>query len=351
MAKSPDPHLPQSSMNLLVPPLRLMSACMWQVAQEQNVDQYEKVAEFITLVTEMVPELMNYRLKSQLILGLRARRILELLNRMDTVDCKAIQDHLNSFQQKTTNYKPEEDQDGAVEISKSAFVELVQSLVRNQSEKESFFKEVFPVQYGVGFNTALQILVWDFLYRLENFLPVPSFSQVFSMFDLSSFDYKLEQFVSDSEDVKKILQHQQEHQKMTKIEFTFMPDTILSALTSKRTTEASEDHSGLKINREGKDIKQDKEKLNQENSCRMEDMCEDDEEINDTSSEVNPYSRPLDCGLSPLTSSPCSEEDEAASDIAPGPCSCIHAHTQGRGLISKQLVQPPSSNPDVHKSQ
>lgn len=46
---------------------------MWQVAQEQNVDQYEKVAEFITLVTEMVPGLMNYRLKSQLILGLRAR--------------------------------------------------------------------------------------------------------------------------------------------------------------------------------------------------------------------------------------------------------------------------------------
>ncbi|KAM7378206.1 hypothetical protein PAMA_013213 [Pampus argenteus] len=218
MAKSPDPHLPQSSMHLLVPPLRLMSACMWQVAQEQNVDQYEKVAEFITLVTEMVPGLMNYRLKSQLILGLRAR-----------------------------------DQDGAVEISKSAFVELVQTLLRNQSEKESFFKEVFPVQYGVGFNTALQILMWEFFYRLENFLPVPSFSQVFSMFDLSSFDYELEQFVSDPEDVKKILQHQQDHQKMTKIEFTFMPDTILSALASKRTTEASEDHSGLKItNREAK---------------------------------------------------------------------------------------------------
>lgn len=60
-------------MHLLVPPLRLMSACMWQVAQERNVDQYEKVAQFIALVTEMVPGLMNYRLKSQLILGLRAR--------------------------------------------------------------------------------------------------------------------------------------------------------------------------------------------------------------------------------------------------------------------------------------
>ncbi|XP_044198920.1 zinc finger protein 154-like isoform X1 [Thunnus albacares] len=317
MGTSPDPHLPRSSMHLLVPPLRLMSACMWQVAQEQNVDQYEKVAEFITLVTEMVPGLMNYRLRSQLILGLRARLILELLKRMDTVDCKTIQDHLNSFQQKTTNFKPEEDQDGAVEISRSAFVELVQTLLRNQSEKERFFKDVFPVQYGVRFDTALQILVWEFFYRLENFLPVPSFSQVFSMFDLSSFDYEMEQFVSDPEDLKKILQHQQEHQKMTKNEFTFMPDTILSALTSKRTSEASEDHSDRKINRGGKDRKQDTEKSqerNQEKICSIEDTCEDDGETDDSSSEVNPYSRPQDCGLSPLSSSPCSEEGGAASD-------------------------------------
>lgn len=50
-----------------------MSACMWQVAQERNVDQYDKLAEFITLVTEIVPELLRYKQKTQLILGLRAR--------------------------------------------------------------------------------------------------------------------------------------------------------------------------------------------------------------------------------------------------------------------------------------
>lgn len=50
-----------------------MSACMWQVAQERNVDQYDKLAEFITLVTELVPELLDYKQAAQLILGLRAR--------------------------------------------------------------------------------------------------------------------------------------------------------------------------------------------------------------------------------------------------------------------------------------
>lgn len=36
------------------------------------------------------------------------------------------------------------------------------------------------------------------------------------MFDLSSFNYKLEQFVSDPEDLKKILQHQLDRQKLAK---------------------------------------------------------------------------------------------------------------------------------------
>ncbi|KAM9334643.1 uncharacterized protein ABDE67_021200 [Symphorus nematophorus] len=213
---SPYLHLPLSSLRLLVPPLRLMSACMWQVTQDRNVDQYDKLAEFIMLVTEMVPELLSYKQKTQLILGLRARLILEVLKRTDEVDCKAIRDPLNSFQQTTANHIHEEDRDEEVEISKSAFVELVQTLLRDQPEKERFFKEVFPVQYGARFDTELQILVWEFFSRLEELLPVPSFSQVFSMFDISSLDCEFEQFVSDPEDLKRILQHQQERQKLTK---------------------------------------------------------------------------------------------------------------------------------------
>ncbi|XP_039998772.1 zinc finger protein 79-like isoform X2 [Xiphias gladius] len=329
MAKSTDPHLPLSSLHLLVPPLRLMSACMWQVAQERNVDQYDKLAKFMTLVTEMVPELLNYKQRTQLILGLRARLILESLKTMDEVDCTAIQDHLNSFQLWTTTCIYEEDQDAEVEISKSAFVQLVQTLLRDQSQKDIFFEEVFPLQYGVHFDTALQILVWEFFYRLEEFLPVPSFSQVFSMFDLSSNNDQLEQFVSDDEDLRKILQHQQERQKLTKSEFTFTSDTILSTLASKQTLGAPEGDIDQKIHWGGADGKQDtktpqgrhrgkyeEETLKQVNSYSIEDVCEDDEETDDSSIETNPHSQLQEYGLSPLTSSPCSEGDDAADDRA-----------------------------------
>ncbi|XP_044198911.1 zinc finger protein 345-like isoform X2 [Thunnus albacares] len=291
---SSDSHLPLSSLRLLVPPLRLMSACMWQVALERNVEQYGKLAEFITLVTEMVPELMNYKQRTQLILGLRSRVILEFLKKVDPIDCDAIQEQLNIFQNGTTNCKVEEDEDGEVEISKSAFVELVQTLLRDKYEKDKFLKDVFPDLYGPRFDTVLQILLWEFLYRLEEFLSIPSFSKVSSMFDLSSFDFHFEQFVSDHEDLKKILQHQKQRQKLTKSEFSFMSDTILSTLASKQTSVASEDHIDSIISGKGGDSS--------------------DEETDDSSSEVNPYTRLQGCGLSPLTSSPCSEEGGAASD-------------------------------------
>lgn len=45
----------------------------------------------------------------------------------------------------------------------------------------SFFpmwKNVFPVEYGPDFDTALETLVCEFFTRLEELLPIPDFKQV-----------------------------------------------------------------------------------------------------------------------------------------------------------------------------
>lgn len=65
--------LPLRSLRLLVPPLQLMTASMWQVVKQQDVMNYWTVAEFVSLVMEMIPELLMYKYRSQLNLGLRAR--------------------------------------------------------------------------------------------------------------------------------------------------------------------------------------------------------------------------------------------------------------------------------------
>lgn len=67
------PPLPLASLNLLVPPVRLVSAFMWQIIQQHSVMQYDKLVDFISLATEIVPEILSPGQRAQLILGLRAR--------------------------------------------------------------------------------------------------------------------------------------------------------------------------------------------------------------------------------------------------------------------------------------
>lgn len=70
---SPGSPLPPASLHLLVPPVRLMSTFIWQVVQQCSVMHYDKVADFISLATEIVPELLNPSQRAHLIMNLRAR--------------------------------------------------------------------------------------------------------------------------------------------------------------------------------------------------------------------------------------------------------------------------------------
>lgn len=73
LSSTPGNDLPVHYLRLLAPPLQLLSAAVWQVVQQGLVDHYGMLEEFVTMVTELVPELMSYSQRAQLILGLRAR--------------------------------------------------------------------------------------------------------------------------------------------------------------------------------------------------------------------------------------------------------------------------------------
>lgn len=65
--------LPMASLRLLVPPLRLLTAGMWQVTQQRSVKHYGMLENFVSLVTEAVPQLLTDKQKSLLLLALRAK--------------------------------------------------------------------------------------------------------------------------------------------------------------------------------------------------------------------------------------------------------------------------------------
>ncbi|KAJ8355547.1 hypothetical protein SKAU_G00183410 [Synaphobranchus kaupii] len=104
--KLEDPSLLVSFLHLLVPPLQLLSAAMWQVLQQQDVLHYGKLEEFVSLVTEAFPELLSESQRTELTLGLQ--------------------------------------------------------------------------QFGCKTDPALEVLLWEFLSRLDQLLPVPDLKQTVS---------------------------------------------------------------------------------------------------------------------------------------------------------------------------
>ncbi|XP_045927989.1 zinc finger protein 252 [Micropterus dolomieu] len=200
-----DPSLPLTSLRLLVPPLQLLSAAMWQLAKQKDVMNYEKLQEFVFMVTEAVPGLITHRQRAQLILGLRARLILELCkgSARGSVDSQVIQSYLDKLPitSANTNYR-----DAEVKTTESTFIALVQSLLKDPVERAYFFQEVFPVEYGPQYDAALHVLLWELLSKLEKLLPVPDLKQTAAW--LGSAPPVLEECVqSSTEELSLIFQH------------------------------------------------------------------------------------------------------------------------------------------------
>uniref|UniRef100_A0A669BH12 C2H2-type domain-containing protein n=1 Tax=Oreochromis niloticus TaxID=8128 RepID=A0A669BH12_ORENI len=175
--------LPLSSLRLLIPPMRLISAAMWQVAQRRDVLDYEKLDEFVTLVTASVPDLLNPKQRGKLLLRLRARV---------NLSC-------NDFFQSG---------DAEVDAEEAIFVELTQTLLKDPAEREHFYQEVFPTEYGLSYDADMQLLVWELLSKLERLLPVPDLGQTVSW--LTSAPSVLKdclQVLSNPNDLKSLLQH------------------------------------------------------------------------------------------------------------------------------------------------
>lgn len=221
-------------LRLLAPPLQLLSATIWQVVQQGLVDHYGMLEEFVTMVTELVPELMSYSQRAQLILGLRARLVLEMCRGDGPVDINAIQPHLEKIKAPVTTAKDHRETINRVEESEVNFVELVHSLLEDPSKRNYFFKEVFPAHFGPKYDTALEMLVWEFITRLEELLPVPDFTQLAAL--LSDAPCLLEDCLQSffpPEDIKAVVEHHRNLGLFDKKDSRLLPmdDCILSALS------------------------------------------------------------------------------------------------------------------------
>ncbi|XP_078135436.1 uncharacterized protein LOC144536268 [Sander vitreus] len=226
----PGPSLPLSTLRLLIPPIRLVSAAIWQTVEQKFVTDYGLLEEFVFMVTEMVPQLLSTRQRAELILGLRARLILELCRSEETADLHIIQPHLDRMQNLRSLWNVETDHPEQ-EASDSHFMGLVQNLLRDPEERRNFFQDVFPGDFGPTYDKAIQTLMWLFLSRLEKLLPTQTLQQIASLLgDASSVLNECMETFAQTEELKTLLDTQKDLGQLQDIESYIVDSGILSAL-------------------------------------------------------------------------------------------------------------------------
>ncbi|XP_040922586.1 zinc finger protein 250-like [Toxotes jaculatrix] len=219
-------RLPLSALRLLVSPIRLVSAAAWQTVQQKVVADYGMLEEFVSMVTDIVPELLTSHQRAQLILGLRARLILELCQFEASADSEIVQPHLDRMQTLIKAWVIE-----AGSESESNFVDLVKNMLKNPDMKENFFQNVFLEEFGPTFDEALHTLMWLLLSRLEKYLPLQTFQQVASV--VGEVPSVLEDFmesVSQCEELRTVLQYQKDLGQLDHNDGSLDGACIISAL-------------------------------------------------------------------------------------------------------------------------
>ncbi|KAF5886419.1 TERF1-interacting nuclear factor 2, partial [Clarias magur] len=228
----PYDSLPIASLRLLAPPLRLVSAAMWKVMQQRDAMHYGKLEEFVTSVSETVPGLLSYRHQAKLSVGLRARLILEQLHLAQSPEL--ILPQLEKLRAPALSNSKRCRADQKVEMAVNNFHTLVQTLLKNPAEREQFFKEEFNSQYGPHYDFALEKLLWEFLTRLDQLLPVPDLAQTVSW--LTAAPAVLEECArsaSQPQLLRTLLQHEKclGHMNAAASVLSSTGDAILSSLS------------------------------------------------------------------------------------------------------------------------
>ncbi|XP_029953293.1 zinc finger protein 665-like isoform X2 [Salarias fasciatus] len=178
------------------------------------------------MVTEIVPQLLSSRQRAELILGLRARLILELCRSEETAVLHVIQPHLDRMQNLRSLWNVETE-----EASDSHFLGLVRNLLRDPDERRNFFQDVFPGDFGPTYDKAIQTLMWLFLSRLEKLLPTQTLQQIASLLnDTSSVLNECMESFTQPQELKLLLDSHKDLSQLEDIESYVVESGILSAL-------------------------------------------------------------------------------------------------------------------------
>ncbi|XP_061693961.1 zinc finger protein ZFMSA12A-like [Syngnathoides biaculeatus] len=188
-----DSPLSLSSLRLLVPPLRLLTAAMWQVAQQQSVEHYGILEDFVGLMTEAVPHLLTDKQRSLLLLALRVK---VSLHKAEPKSNRGPHNRSGSISLTTLRAESQ------VVSCESALLTLTDEV--SPVDRQALLQDVF----NQTFDEALLTLLSDFLVRLEQLFPVPDFKRAASLLSAAPAGLGDCLSLADREELKMLLTNQ-----------------------------------------------------------------------------------------------------------------------------------------------
>ncbi|XP_069044835.1 TERF1-interacting nuclear factor 2 isoform X2 [Lepisosteus oculatus] len=233
---SDGPSPPVDALWLLAPPLRLVCATVWDVVRRRDLVHYGKVLEFLETVRNAVPEILTYRHMAKLTLGLRAKMILGMLVKQfspDVISAELEKVVPPNILRPSRTVKMKDDR--KVRESAENFQKLIRYLLEDPELLNVFMKESLPVQYGDQFDLALEKLVWEFVIRLDELLPIPDLSQTVKLLSAAASGLEDPLHLPEPELLQNLLQHHRplEHlDQGVSVLSVSCGDCILSSLSS-----------------------------------------------------------------------------------------------------------------------
>ncbi|KAG7269690.1 hypothetical protein CRUP_009752 [Coryphaenoides rupestris] len=188
-------------LRLLVPPLRLFSAVMWEVARQQRTSHFGTLEDFVSLVTDAVPELLSGQQKSLLLLALRARMTQEVLSGDATADPDAVRHHVERVHAVSM-----ETNSSVLKQWASSLLTLCQAVQETPEAR----KHLLQALLDQDFTAALEGLLCHFLSRLDQSFPVPDFKQaaVWLSAPSAGMEECLQEMDSNREELRDLLSNQ-----------------------------------------------------------------------------------------------------------------------------------------------
>uniref|UniRef100_A0AAV2JPE5 TERF1-interacting nuclear factor 2 N-terminal domain-containing protein n=1 Tax=Knipowitschia caucasica TaxID=637954 RepID=A0AAV2JPE5_KNICA len=198
--------IPLSSLRLLVSPLRLMSAALWGIVQHRAVKHYGLLEDFITAVHDNIPGVISHSERLHILMGLRAKTVLEMWNHDDLCNRHNIEPLLSKMDDLMKK------DDGESQSKWKAFTQVVYSMLDNPGKLEMSDQKSLLSEFDSTFDSSLQTLVTKFFLTLDSILPVPSLDQTSLWLRLCPSVLKeCEDILDQPEPLSNLLQHHKQN--------------------------------------------------------------------------------------------------------------------------------------------